>query len=156
MKPLSSPVRISKPCAQKWSEMEGDDSRRYCARCDRHVHNLSAMSERKRAAFILRAGRQICIAYLQKRDGSVILPSRWKSFRRLLRPVQVSIVSGLPAMLPFAFTSCATRASVATASTACDTHSQKTAQTNDDAEMIPGEGPDPTEPTAPRLPIIAR
>jgi hypothetical protein len=121
--------------------MEGDDSRRYCARCDRHVHNLSAMSERKRAAFITRAGRQICIAYLQRRDGSLVLPSRWKRFHHFLQVVQVGIVSALAAMLPFAFTGCANRASASKASMACDTHQQKSAKMIDEGEMVPGEGP---------------
>ena len=146
MNQLPPPIRIAKPCSQKWSEMQGDASKRYCTQCDRYVHNLSAMSERKRAAFVSRAGRRICIAYLQRRDGSVITPSRYESFWRMLQPVRVSVVSALAAFLPFAFTSCATRASVTKSAAQCDTHHHHTAQTIDEGEMVPGEGPAVEEP----------
>jgi hypothetical protein len=136
--------------------MQGDDAKRYCAQCDRHVHNVSAMSERKRRAFIARAGRRICIAYLRRPDGSVVTPSCWSSFGRLLQPVRVSVVSALAALLPFAFTSCATDRSMASTSTRCGTDQHRSAQSDDEAEMIPGEGPAVPERAVPTRPVPVR
>ena len=149
VKTLPIPVRISKPCSEKWSDMQGDDLKRYCAQCNRHVHNLSAMSERKRAAYIRRAGRRLCIAYVQKPNGTVVLPSHWRSLRLALQPLCTSIASVLAAMLPFAFTSCATRDVHSQAATHCDTHPKKSVSRSDDLNMVPGEGPAPEELQAP-------
>jgi hypothetical protein len=44
--PLSS-LRIDKPCSMDWQAMSGDERRRFCAQCQHHVHNLSALTERQ-------------------------------------------------------------------------------------------------------------
>lgn len=37
-------IRIARPCSEHWDEMAGDDRARHCARCDKPVHDVAAMS----------------------------------------------------------------------------------------------------------------
>ena len=46
------PMRIAEPCSQSWDEMEGDAERRFCRHCDKHVHDLSALTERSAQRFM--------------------------------------------------------------------------------------------------------
>ena len=54
-------VQIQSPCTASWAAMEGDDARRYCGRCDKHVHDLSAMTEREARAVV--AQPNVCVRY---------------------------------------------------------------------------------------------
>ena len=54
-------VQIQSPCTASWAAMEGDDARRYCGRCDKHVHDLSAMTERAARAVV--AQPNVCVRY---------------------------------------------------------------------------------------------
>ena len=54
-------VQIQSPCTASWAAMEGDDARRYCGRCDKHVHDLSAMTERAARAVV--AQPNVCVRH---------------------------------------------------------------------------------------------
>jgi hypothetical protein len=54
-------ARIQSPCHESWDDMTGDDARRYCGKCDKHVHNLSAMTEDE--ARSVAAQRNVCVRY---------------------------------------------------------------------------------------------
>ena len=109
MKPAPPPVKIGSPCPKQWSELEGDEKRRYCSECRLHVHNLSAMSEAEQTDFIHDGGDRKCIAYTLRADGTMITPSRWPRLARLLRPVRWAAVSCMATLLPFLFSNCTTR-----------------------------------------------
>ncbi|MGH7329974.1 MAG: hypothetical protein ACREJX_16635 [Polyangiaceae bacterium] len=52
--------------------MTGDDKRRFCESCDKHVHDLSAGTEEE-ARELLRAnqGRRICVRFAKNENGSL-------------------------------------------------------------------------------------
>jgi hypothetical protein len=52
---------IAQPCDADWEQMDGDESVRFCHRCAKHVHNLSAMSEADARALVATSER--CIRY---------------------------------------------------------------------------------------------
>lgn len=85
--------------------MSGDAKRRFCEHCQFHVHNLSAMSAGELTQFVAAPGEHACITYEIRPNGSMVTPSRWDWVLRPLRAV-AAILAG---MLPFAFSSCATR-----------------------------------------------
>src|SRR5688572_11014116 len=64
-------LRIQDPCHADWGSMTGDQARRHCAPCDKHVHDLSAMTERD-AARLVASARDLCVRYAARPDGSVI------------------------------------------------------------------------------------
>lgn len=105
MKAEPPPLTIAKPCPKKWSDMTGDAKRRFCEQCQLHVHNLSAMEPGERAQFVAETRGHACITYELRADGTMITRSRWDW---VLRPLR-AFAALLAALLPFAFSSCATR-----------------------------------------------
>lgn len=55
-------------CRERWDEMEGSDATRRCARCDRHVYDLSTMTRDEIATLFARAG-----ALRRRGDGRVVV-----------------------------------------------------------------------------------
>ena len=110
MKPKAPPLEVQTPCPKLWEELHGGEQRRFCEECQLHVHNLSAMSSRERERFVARSGsgRQ-CIAYELRPDGSMVTPSWWSPLLRPFQRMQWAAMAFLAAVLPFAFSSCATR-----------------------------------------------
>ncbi|MCA9495069.1 MAG: hypothetical protein KC621_34310, partial [Myxococcales bacterium] len=64
-------LRIADPCHEDWSAMTGDPCRRHCASCDKHVHDLSAMTERA-ARQLVASSTDLCVRYAVRSDGSVV------------------------------------------------------------------------------------
>jgi hypothetical protein len=47
---LLNQFTIPTPCSMDWDRMAGDDRRRYCAACGKHVYNVSAIRPEERAS----------------------------------------------------------------------------------------------------------
>jgi hypothetical protein len=96
----SRQVEIKSPCHESWDAMHGDDSRRFCDVCAKHVHNLSAM-ERDEATELLRTnkGEHLCVRYASHEDGSIafrdsLVPmSRLRSVRTAFAAVMLAACS---------------------------------------------------------------
>jgi len=65
-------VEIKSPCHESWDAMHGDDARRFCDVCAKHVHNLSAMT-RQDATDLLQEhkGQHLCVRYSNQEDGQI-------------------------------------------------------------------------------------
>jgi hypothetical protein len=109
MKNLPPPLKVASPCPKQWEEMTGDAKRRFCEHCQLHVHNLSAMSERERGRFVEETKGKACIAYVVRPDGAMLPDGFWTRVLRPLRGVRVASLAVLATLLPFWFSSCATR-----------------------------------------------
>jgi hypothetical protein len=83
---MKPPIAITKPCPADWSQMTGDDRQRLCAQCNKHVHNLSALTPRELQHFVDRHDGTECIGYELHPDGSILTAPRWPWLRRLLTP----------------------------------------------------------------------
>lgn len=89
--------------------MEGDERKRFCAQCGKHVFNLSAMTEREGRAFAEETQGRECVAYVRSDEGRIVAPNR---FERLM--LQVSgrlprMAALFSMMLPAALVSCTSR-----------------------------------------------
>lgn len=91
-------VEIKSPCHESWDAMHGDDERRFCDVCAKHVHNLSAMN-RESAADLLGAhkGEHLCVRYSNHEDGKIafrddpVVPvSRLRSVRTAFAAVMLA------------------------------------------------------------------
>lgn len=52
--------------------MSGDEKRRFCASCDKHVHDLSAGTEEEaRTLLAANQGRRICVRFARDASGGV-------------------------------------------------------------------------------------
>lgn len=68
----SNQVHIDTPCHESWDVMEGDAERRFCGVCQKHVHNLSAMTHDDATALLqATAGEHLCVRYTAEPDGAL-------------------------------------------------------------------------------------
>ena len=65
----SDALKIPSPCSADWSTMAGDDRKRFCTQCQKHVHDLSAMTEPQARAVL--AQPRVCVRYTARADGQV-------------------------------------------------------------------------------------
>lgn len=98
-------LQVAKPCSANWEEMRGDDNRRFCEHCQKHVHNASAMSQKKRAV-LAQSKNEKCIFYFQRRDGTVADLSLLARLRRRFPVFRFACWSTLVALLPLTLTGC--------------------------------------------------
>jgi PEGA domain len=68
---LLGSVNIAAPCPANWSAMQGDNTQRFCGSCDKHVYNLSAMTEVQAARFI-ETQKSACVRFYQRADGTIL------------------------------------------------------------------------------------
>ena len=73
MKPAESleNVKIASPCSAKWEAMDGDERRRFCAHCRKHVYNVEGMS-RADAQKLLAGPEDVCVRIYKRADGTVL------------------------------------------------------------------------------------
>ncbi len=81
---------INEPCSADWSAMDGDNQKRFCGQCSKHVHDLSAMTE-PQATALLAAEQKPCVRYTCNTDGSI----RFKPSRRVFLSRAGMIAGGL-------------------------------------------------------------
>jgi hypothetical protein len=68
-----SRLDIKKPCSADWNAMTGDETKRYCGQCRKHVHNLSEMPADEAEA-LLQLG-SVCVRYRSDERGRIITKS---------------------------------------------------------------------------------
>ncbi|CAN5836234.1 hypothetical protein BH11PLA1_BH11PLA1_22510 [soil metagenome] len=96
-------LRVLEPCTMDWDAMRGDQAKRYCDKCELHVHNISAMNTADAARLQdLRARGRVCINGFTHADGRLAtrasLPealrergaSRWR-----VAAVRAALMTGL-------------------------------------------------------------
>lgn len=90
-----SEIRIPEPCNEDWEGMSPEQRGRFCAACQKKVHDLSAMTEDDAKA-LLTTDEDICVSYLSDSRGTVqfqrpqIVPAN-----RLRRRASVASAAGL-------------------------------------------------------------
>jgi len=55
-------LQVSEPCSAEWGSMSGDGRVRFCAHCQKHVHNLSEFTPREALDLVLRSGGRLCLS----------------------------------------------------------------------------------------------
>jgi hypothetical protein len=76
-----APVHIASPCPARWSDMQGDEKRRFCGDCRLHVHKLSELRTADVRALLDAAKRErVCVRLYERLDGTILTkdcPSAW-------------------------------------------------------------------------------
>lgn len=97
--PLLDQIRVASPCPAKWEEMVGNDRKRFCLSCDKHVFNLSALSREDAEQFLAEnAGGEVCVRYYQRADGTIMTSDCSVGVRRKNRKKLALAVAGAGAM----------------------------------------------------------
>lgn len=88
MKKYANPldgIRIASPCAANWSEMFGDERKRYCAECKLNVYNLSEMTRTEAENFLINSEGRVCLQIFRRADGTVLTrdcPVGWRALKK--------------------------------------------------------------------------
>ena len=80
-------LHIPEPCAKNWHEMQGDDKKRFCDFCKKHVHNVTDMPESEFRQLMKANNGKACITIEQK--------PRQLRFSYLHRPFRQVIAASL-------------------------------------------------------------
>lgn len=109
MKQIPPPLVVPKPCHAEWSAMDGDERKRFCGECGKHVYNLSAMTQGEAQKFADETQGRECVAYVRTDDGLMQSPNFFE--RIILRIVgwRPGFATVLLAILPAALASCVSR-----------------------------------------------
>jgi hypothetical protein len=130
----ASRIRIDEPCHEDWGAMRPEGARRFCDRCDKHVHDLSALTELEaQAVLAARDSARVCVRYLVDVEGTIV-------FRQ---PAPVVPVSALRRRRP----PIVRAAAMALALAACTPHEQTM------GEPAPIAIDEKAEPTPPQVEI---
>lgn len=74
--PLLDRARIASPCPAKWEDMRGDDRRRFCNKCEKHVYNVVAMPRAEAEAMLRDAvegtAEMPCLRIYRRNDGTIL------------------------------------------------------------------------------------
>jgi hypothetical protein len=65
-------IRVEEPCKADWDAMTGDAARRFCAGCQKHVHNLSAMPREEAERLVCESAGHLCVRFETAVDGQVV------------------------------------------------------------------------------------
>jgi hypothetical protein len=86
----ATPIRIAKPCGERWEALPGDSRVRHCGVCDRDVHNVAAMAPAQLEAILAQPGPLPCMRLVQYEDGS-LLTARTDQKPNLLRRASMAL-----------------------------------------------------------------
>ena len=64
-------IEVASPCTVDWETMTGDARSRFCAHCERHVHDLSAMDSEEVIDLLCHSAGQLCVKFERTNDGDV-------------------------------------------------------------------------------------
>ncbi|MGH9820012.1 MAG: hypothetical protein ACRD43_07560 [Pyrinomonadaceae bacterium] len=104
--PLNN-IRIASPCSANWTEMFGNERKRFCGECKLNVYNLSGMSAQDAEDLVRNSEGRLCVRFYRRADGSVITqncPVGWakvKQRARVFATAAFSVIIGLLTGLMF-------------------------------------------------------
>ena len=64
-------IQVAEPCHESWDQMAGDDRVRFCRGCNKHVHNLSAMSRTEAERLVCESVGDLCVRFARTQAGQV-------------------------------------------------------------------------------------
>ena len=70
--PVLANFQVASPCDASWDEMKGDDAKRYCGKCEKHVYNLPLLTPDELVDLIERTEGKFCGRLFARRDGTVL------------------------------------------------------------------------------------
>ena len=65
-------IRVAEPCPMAWNDLAGHgEAARFCSHCNRHVHNLSALTADDAQRLVCESADRLCIAFVPNEQGGV-------------------------------------------------------------------------------------
>lgn len=92
---LVQSIVIKTPCEFSWDDLKGDDTTRFCDRCNLNVHNLSQMSEPEIADLLARKNGRLCVFAYRRDDGTIVTDRCPRALRKLRNRITAYAASAL-------------------------------------------------------------
>jgi hypothetical protein len=86
-------LAIDEPCGESWEAMPGDETARHCARCDREVHDLSAMAREDAQRLVDGADGPLCVRFRRREDGTLASRERSRGVARWIAGLSGAVLS---------------------------------------------------------------
>src|SRR5687767_12416440 len=89
-------IKIASPCSADWSEMYGDERKRFCGDCKLNVFNLSGMTKYDAENLLMNSEGRICVRYFQRADGTILTadcPVGWAKVKQRLSVCTTAVFS---------------------------------------------------------------
>ncbi|HZS05050.1 MAG TPA: carboxypeptidase-like regulatory domain-containing protein [Blastocatellia bacterium] len=64
-------MQVISPCAAPWEQMNGNEQKRYCSECRKHVYDFSRMTRREVEALVINSGVSLCARTTRNPDGTL-------------------------------------------------------------------------------------
>jgi len=87
-------IKMASTCDMAWDELAGDNAKRFCSQCNKHVFNVSNMSGEQAIDFLIQENGKACIMFYSRRDGTVLSAdcpvgvqkryARWRPIRKMV------------------------------------------------------------------------
>ena len=86
-------VDVPVPCSESWDEMTGGEKQRFCASCEKDIHNISAMTSREARKLLYESNEKLCIRIEKDADGKI--KTLKKQLHQITRraPIAASVLS---------------------------------------------------------------
>jgi hypothetical protein len=72
LRSITDRIRVASPCRTSWEGMRGDERRRYCVECERHVYDFAQLTAREVAGLIEATGGALCARLTRDGDGRLV------------------------------------------------------------------------------------
>jgi hypothetical protein len=96
-------IEVASPCTVDWERMTGDEQSRFCAHCDRHVHDLSAMGSEEVIDLVCESAGRLCVRFERTVGGEVKTldyqpaPSARSRWRAVISGVVLAVATAIGA-----------------------------------------------------------
>ena len=90
-------IQIKSPCTKNWDDMSGGARSRFCAHCNKQVHNLGEMPRDAIERMACESGGNLCVRFSRDEGGKIITLDYEKgkmTRRRMLLTILASLGAG--------------------------------------------------------------
>jgi hypothetical protein len=70
--PTLDHLGVASPCHESWDDMVGDDTTRFCLKCEKNVYDLSSMTKAEAEALITAKEGKLCVRFFRRADGTIL------------------------------------------------------------------------------------
>lgn len=69
---LLDDIRVASPCPMQWSDMDGDERRRFCGSCKQNVYNFAEMTRQEIVDLLDSGSGRVCGRLYRRHDGTIL------------------------------------------------------------------------------------
>src|SRR3954469_5066210 len=99
-------LRVNSPCEADWDSMAGNDEVRFCAHCEKSVHNVSAMTRKDAMRFVRANAGGVCVRFYSDPAGRTLHANEGR-LHRITRRASLAAAGAFGAVVALGSSICA-------------------------------------------------